>query len=283
MRNVLSFDIEEYFHVSAFSDSNPAEGWLRCESRVEQSTDYILEILDQTGTKGTFFVLGWLASHRPHLVRKIADCGHEIGSHSFWHRQVFRLSPDEFRHDTADSKRAIEDASGKPVQGYRAPSFSILKETPWAYEILAELGFTYDSSIFPVSHPNYGVAAAPRKPYLVSTQSAPIVEVPMPTVEVGTRRAPIGGGAYLRILPYWYTRRAIESLNHSDEIPVCIYAHPWEFDPQQPRMDGRLTSKIRHYVGLRGMRIKLANLVRDFEFETMGSMVERVRLSSNLN
>jgi polysaccharide deacetylase family protein (PEP-CTERM system associated) len=187
------------------------------------------------------------------------------------------MRPEEFREDTKRAKQTIEDACGQLVRGYRAPSFSIIKDSLWAIDILAELGFKYDSSIFPVVHPNYGMTTVPRFPFVISTASGELVEFPLTTLALGENRSPMSGGAYLRILPYWYMRWGFRFVNRRENQPFCLYLHPWELDPQQPRMSGRLTSRIRHYIGLRGTRSKLVRLLKDFEYQRMGTMIDALR------
>ena len=266
MKNVLSIDLEDYMHVTAFADQVAADQWTSCVSRLERNTDKVLAILDDGNCKATFFVLGWVAEQYPHVVRRIADLGHEIACHSLRHRLVYQMTPAEFREDTRIAKSLLEDSGSKPVSGYRAPSFSITKESWWAFEILSELGFTYDSSIFPVHHPNYGLPGASRFPFVIQTASGPILEFPLPTLQVGRRRAPLGGGAYLRLLPYAFTHWGIQHINQRELRPVCVYVHPWELDADQPRMQGSMTARLRHYLGLRGTESKFRNLLRDFEF-----------------
>ncbi len=275
MKNAFTVDLEDYYHVTAFADRVGANQWDSRKSRVETSTAKLLEQLAAADRHATFFVLGWVAQKHPRLIREIAEQGHEIACHSLRHLLVYRMTREEFREDTRRAKQLLENAGGVPVRGYRAPSFSITSDSLWAFEVLAELGFTYDSSIFPVRHPNYGMPTAPRFPFRVDTRSGPIVEFPMPTLELGQKRSPIGGGAYLRLLPYWYTRWGIRFINRAEQRPICVYVHPWEFDPDQPRMQGSLTARLRHYVGLRGMQRKLQNLLRDFEFWPLGSLVEQ--------
>ena len=266
MKNALTFDLEEYFQVSAFADHVPRENWTNLTSRVQQTTEALLELLAAHDCKATFFTLGWLAKRYPGMIRRIAELGHEIGCHSLEHKLVYQMSPDEFREDTRQAKELLEDASGYQVRGYRAPSFSITTRSFWAFEVLAELGFSYDSSIFPVHHPNYGIPNAPRFPFLVKTGKGNLVEFPLPTVTVGNWRSPIGGGAYLRVLPYWFTRWGMRYVNEREDRATCVYLHPWELDADQPRMQGRLTSRLRHYMGLRGAGKKLRRLLKDFEF-----------------
>ncbi len=278
MRNALTIDLEDYFQVTAFADHVDRSDWHSCESRIQRNASKILELLGSNGTKATFFVLGWVAENYPQVVSEIANCGHEIACHSYYHRPVYELLPEDFREDTLRAKASLEDACGKPVRGYRAPSFSITSGSLWALNILAELGFTYDSSIFPVKHPDYGMPHASRLPFVIETESGSLVEFPMATLELGRWRSPIGGGAYLRLLPYWYTRWGLRYLNGRENHPVCVYLHPWELDPDQPRLDKSRTARLRHYWGLRGMERKLQKLLRDFEFCPVGSFVEEHRV-----
>lgn len=280
MKNALTIDLEDYYHVSAFRDRIAAGDWNSLQSRVERNTHLLLDLLDERGCKATFFTLGWVAERHPSLVRHVAERGHEIGCHSLRHRTVFEMTAAEFRDDTCQAKKLLEDCSGSPVLGYRAPSFSITAESLWALEILVELGFAFDSSIFPVSHPNYGIPDASRDAHRVQTPSGSIVEFPMTTLELAGIRSPLGGGAYLRLLPYWYTRWGVRFLNDHEHRPLCLYLHPWELDPEQPRMSGSLTSRIRHYIGLRNTLAKFRNIIRDFEFCPLGLLVDNVQIVS---
>ena len=276
MKNALTVDLEDYFHVSAYAGKVRLEDWDSYPSRVAENTDRLLALLAERNCLATFFVLGWVAQKKPEIVARVAAAGHEIACHSLVHRKIFDLTPQEFREDTHRAKSVIEDAVGKKVLGYRAPSFSVTKKSSWALEILAEEGFHYDSSIFPVEHPSYGIPDAPRTPYWIKTASGRILEFPMPTLAIGSQRSPIGGGAYLRLLPYSYTRWAIRHLNEREDFPVCVYIHPWELDPQQPRMGGSLSARARHYFGLRGTESKLRKLVRDVEFCPLAEIIERL-------
>ena|SRR5882762_1722273 len=276
MKNALTIDLEDYYHASAFRDQIAAGDWNSQQSRVERNTHLLLDLLDERGCKATFFTLGCVAERHPSLVRHVAERGHEIGCHSFRHRIVFEMTAAEFRDDTREAKKLLEDCSGSPVLGYRAPSFSITAESLWALEILVELGFAFDSSIFPVNHPNYGIPDASRDPHRVQTPSGSIVEFPMTTLEFAGMRSPFGGGAYLRLLPYWYTRWGVRFLNARENRSVCLYLHPWELDPEQPRMSGSLTSRVRHYIGLRNTLVKFRNIIRDFEFCPLGLLVDHV-------
>jgi len=281
MQNALTVDLEEYFHVSAYASSVRVEDWDTIPSRVAESTDHILSLLDRHNRKATFFVLGWVAKKTPEVVRRVASAGHEIACHSYLHRRVFELTREEFREDTRRAKSLIEDVTGKQVLGYRAPSFSITASSTWAMQILIEAGFQYDSSIYPVKHPNYGLPQAPRTPFRVSTPSGTLLEYPMTALEYSGHRAPLAGGAYLRALPYFYTRWAIRYLNAVEHSPACVYLHPWELDAGQPLMKGSLTSRMRHRMGLRGTRRKLDKLLRDFEFCPLGKLVSELGSSTS--
>jgi polysaccharide deacetylase family protein (PEP-CTERM system associated) len=259
--NVLSVDVEDYFHVEAFSDVVDRSAWERYSSRVEANTHRLLDLLDEHAIEGTFFILGWVADRFPRLVQEIVRRGHEPACHSYWHRLVYRLSPDEFRADTRRAKDAIEQAAGAVVVGYRAPSYSITEQSLWALDILAEAGFEYDSSIFPIRHDTYGLPAGPRHPVRVATSAGPIVEFPITTFRwVSKQNLPVGGGGYLRLLPFWYTRLGVERAA-ADGVPLIVYVHPWEIDPEQPRLSGRLRSRVRHYTNLSKMDARLRRLL----------------------
>jgi polysaccharide deacetylase family protein (PEP-CTERM system associated) len=274
VKNSLSFDVEEYFQVGAFTDRLRPSDWDSFPSRITANTEKTLALLDEASCHATFFVLGWVAEKYPQLVRRIAARGHEIACHSLMHRRVYEMTPAEFLEDSRRAKRSLEEACGQRIRGYRAPNFSLTRASLWAFEILAELGFEYDSSIFPVEHPNYGMPLVPRHPFRVETNSGTIVEFPMPALAAAGLRSPLGGGAYLRLLPYSFTRWGIRFLNEHEARPVCVYLHPWELDPDQPRIEGSLTARLRHYLGLRGTEGKLRLLLQDFEFVPLGMLVD---------
>lgn len=276
MKNALTIDLEDYYHVSAFNDFIAQDGWSAQPSRLAQNTDRLLDSLDEARCKATFFTLGWVAEHHPQVVKKVADRGHEIACHSLRHRTVYKMSPAEFREDTRRAKELLEDLGGQAVHGYRAPSFSITRQSLWALEILAELGFSYDSSIFPVKHADYGIHDASLTPFHVETPAGRILEFPMTVLEFAGKRSPFCGGAYFRFLPYWYTRWGIRFLNAQESRPVCVYLHPWELDPDQPRMAGSLTSRVRHYFALRSTGVKFRNLLRDFDFCPLGVIADEM-------
>ena len=248
-RNVVSVDVEDYFHAEAFSDVVDRARWDTYATRVVPNTQRLLESLAMLNIHGTFFVLGWVAERFPALVREIAAGGHELACHSYWHRLIYKLDPAEFREDTRRAKDVIEQISGQPVYGYRAPTYSVIDRSVWALEILAELGFTYDSSIFPIHHDRYGMPGAPRSPFRFQTPSGLLIEFPITTFRVAGHNMPVGGGGYLRLLPRLYTRLGLKRVQR-EGLPIVVYIHPWEVDPEQPRLPGRLSSRLRHYTNL---------------------------------
>jgi polysaccharide deacetylase family protein (PEP-CTERM system associated) len=275
MRNVFSVDLEDYFHPTEVSSD--VEDWSRIASRIEIGTNFLLDLLAEHHTRATFFVLGWVADNHPQLVRRIAAAGHEIGCHSYYHKLVYSLTPSEFRQDTRQAIGAIENACGQSPKLYRAPSYSIVSRSLWALDILAELGFTHDSSIYPIVHDRYGVPGFPRHAHAIQTAAGPIFEVPIATVSLSNRQvAPIGGGAYLRLFPYRYTAAGIRQSNLIESQPACIYTHPWELDPDQPRITTGIISRIRTYGGIGGMQRKLSRLFRDFKFAALGDVFPSV-------
>jgi polysaccharide deacetylase family protein (PEP-CTERM system associated) len=248
-RNVVSVDVEDYFQVEAFSSVVPRESWDSYTCRVEANTHRVLDLLDEAGVRGTFFILGWVAERYPALVRAIVARGHEPACHSYWHRLIFTLTREEFAEDTRRAKGCIEQAAGAEVRGYRAPSFSVTPRSAWATGVLAEAGFQYDSSVYPVHHDTYGYRGVPRRPFLVKTEYGDLIECPMATFRLVGMNLAVGGGGYLRIFPYWYTRMGVERA-WAEGLPVVSYIHPWELDPEQPRMQARLKSRLRHYTNL---------------------------------
>jgi polysaccharide deacetylase family protein (PEP-CTERM system associated) len=275
--NVLTVDVEEHFQVSAFEAVVPREQWDRWPSRVERNTETLLDLFDATHSKGTFFVLGWIAERHPTLVRRIAERGHEVACHGYSHRLVYTQQPEAFREETRRSKGLLEDAAGCPVLGYRSASFSIGWSNLWALDVLAECGIAYDSSLFPVRHDRYGIPGAPRHPYRVKTAAgASLVEIPPSTIRLGRATLPFGGGGYLRLFPLAVTRMAIERLNRKEGCPAVLYVHPWEVDPEQPRVtEAPLRSRFRHYVGLRTTLPKLQALLAQLPFGPMNVWLER--------
>lgn len=268
VQNVISVDVEEWFHVEAFASHIPRTDWDQLERRARPSMEALLELFERQRVKCTFFVLGWVAERDPDLVREITAAGHEIASHGWSHRPVWDLSPAQFLDEVKRSKRLLEELSGTPVLGYRAPTFSITNKTLWALGSLREAGYSYDSSIFPVIHDRYGI---PNAPLEIHRHEAGIWEMPMSVMELWRYRLPVAGGGYFRLYPYTVTRRAIAEMN-AKERPAIVYLHPWEFDPGQPRPAGiGKVTRFRHYSGIRDNLAKLARLLDDFAFTTAGS------------
>ena len=279
--DALSVDVEDYFHVEAFADHVRPENWPTFASRVHANCERILELFAKYNWRATFFVLGWVAERDPALVRKIAEAGHELACHSYAHRRVFSLQPEEFREDLRRARGFIEDAAGVRGRGYRAPTFSILRRSVWALEILAEEDFLYDSSIYPIRHDLYGYPEFPRFLQRIALSSGrEIFEVPMSTIRVAGLNWPLGGGGYLRLLPMAYTSWAINRVHQQDRQPFVLYLHPWELDPSQPRLNGKWKSKLRHYTGLAGMQGRLESLLGRGRFEPMQNLVTRLRNSA---
>jgi polysaccharide deacetylase family protein (PEP-CTERM system associated) len=264
--NGLSVDIEDWFQVGAFERTIRREDWDGLTRRVERNSDAVIELFGRMGAKGTFFTLGWVAERYPALIRRIADAGHEVASHGWDHLRVFTMTPDQFRADIRRTRQALEDSSGCAVTGYRAPSFSIDKRTPWAHEILAEEGYAYSSSVAPIAHDHYGWPEAPRFAFRPIADS-PLVELPVTTARFMGRRVAAGGGGFFRLFPYAFSRWAIRQVNEEDRRPAIFYFHPWEIDPGQPRVaDAPIKSKLRHYSRLGAMEGKLERVIRDFRW-----------------
>ncbi len=266
MLNALTIDVEDYYMVSAFADTVKFEDWPGYESRVEMNTYRILDLLDRYSVRATFFILGWIAEQKPNVIKEIHKRGHELASHGYNHRLVYDLSPKEFCEDTRRAKRSIEDIIGEAVIGYRATSFSIMKETTWALDILMEEGFLYDSSIFPVRHDRYGMPGAERFSHIIERNGGRLTEFPPSTYSIFGNNIPVGGGGYLRIFPLWFTKIALSNINNKEKKPVVFYIHPWEVDPNQPRLKGSAFSMFRHYTNLHSTVKKLGNLLESFMF-----------------
>ena len=267
--NFFSVDVEDYFQVKALQCVVRREDWEGYPLRVERNTRRILDLLDDCDARATFFVVGWVAAKCPDLVREIADRGHEVACHGHLHRCVYDMDPDTFREDTRQAKDVLEQVSGQEVLGYRAPTYSITRKTLWALDVLAELGFRYDSSIFPVHHDLYGFPGSPRTPYIHA--GLDLAELPITTLPVAGWSLPVGGGGYFRLLPYRLTRAALSRINHREGRPFVFYVHPWELDPQQPRVSGLpLKSRVRHYLNLHKTAGRLAKLLTDFRFGPIG-------------
>jgi polysaccharide deacetylase family protein (PEP-CTERM system associated) len=266
--NYLTIDVEEYFQVAAFEKQIKPSEWHHFESRVNNTTENILSILEYHKVKATFFIVGWVAEKHPELVREISRKGHEIGCHSYKHQRIQTLTKEAFKEDTKRSKEILENISGKEVIGYRAPTYSITGNTLWSLEILVELGFKYDSSIFPIYHDRYGIPDAPRFPY--KHRGLDLKEYPLSTVLFWGRKVPIAGGGYFRLFPYWFTRMALKHINNKEKQKFVFYIHPWEIDPDQPRMNNiSLLSRFRHYNNLQKAKKRFQNLLMDFQFSSI--------------
>jgi polysaccharide deacetylase family protein (PEP-CTERM system associated) len=275
MLNALTIDVEDYYHVSGFESVIRFEDWDRYESRVERNTHRMLDLLDAYSTKATFFVLGWVAERHPNLVRTIQERGHEVASHSYAHRLVYQMTPEEFRHDVRKAKTLVEDITGRPVTGFRAASFSITKRSLWGLETLVEEGFQYDSSIFPILRDRYGIPGYPRFPHRVELNGAYLLEYPPSTVTVGGARLPIAGGGYLRLFPYALIRWGIRQINEREKQPAIVYVHPWEIDPEQPRIRGSYLSRLRQYINLGKTEGVFTRLLEDFRFAPIRELARR--------
>lgn len=268
--NAMTVDVEDYFHVSALSEVIQRSEWDAMEYRAERSTDRLLALFASHGVRATFFVLGWVTKRSPGLVQRIHAAGHEIACHGLTHELVYRQTPEVFRRETRDSKAMLEDLIGAPVIGYRAASYSITAHSLWAIDILCELGFRYDSSIFPIAHDRYGIPGASTRPGLMHAKNgASIVEFPLSTAQLLGRRVPVAGGGYFRLLPYWFTRWGLRSINERDNQPFIFYLHPWEIDAGQPRFKASLLSRFRHYTNLDVCEARLTRLIGEFRFTTV--------------
>ncbi len=268
-QNAMSVDVEDYFQVQAFADRFGRNVWDSQPCRVERNTEKVLEIFAGAGIKATFFTLGWVAERYPALIRRIVEEGHELASHGYAHFRADEQSPEDFRTDIARTKAVLEDAGGTAVIGYRAATFSIGRDNLWALDILAEEGYRYSSSIYPVHHDFYGMPEAPRSAFY-PTGKPGFEEYPVTTLRLGSLNLPIGGGGYFRLLPYPLSRWAMRRVNRHDRLPCIFYFHPWEVDPDQPRQHGlALKTRVRHYTGIRRMETKLKKLCRDFQWNRM--------------
>ena len=280
--NAFTVDVEDYFHVSALASAIPRDSWSQRERRVERSTENLLALLAEFRVQGTFFVLGWVAEHCPDLIRRIAASGHEVGCHGYSHELVYRQGRTQFQEETVRSKHLLEDLTGVRVAGYRAASFSITRESQWALDILIDLGFEYDSSVFPVRHDRYGMPNAARFPGVMTSPSGKsLVEFPMSTASYLGLRVPISGGGYFRLLPYWFVRAGLRQVNRNARQPFTFYLHPWEIDVDQPRVSVGWLSRFRHYTNLDKCEARLRRLLGEFQFAPMRAVLEKSGLLSS--
>jgi polysaccharide deacetylase family protein (PEP-CTERM system associated) len=268
--NAFTIDVEDYFHVAALASAISRDSWATREYRVEANTERLLALLAERQIKGTFFVLGWVAERSPALVQRIAQAGHEIACHGFSHRLVYQQSPAEFREESVRAKQCLENIIGQPVIGYRAASFSVTRASLWALDVLIDLGFRYDSSIFPIRHDRYGLPGACPEPSVLSAPSGrTLVEFPMSAASFLGVQVPVSGGGYFRILPYWLTRAGLTQINERRGRPFTFYLHPWELDPGQPRIRVGAFSRFRHYTNLSRCEARLRRVLADFSFTSM--------------
>jgi len=274
--NAMTIDVEEYFQAQALEAAAPRASWRRRASRVEATTDLMLDLLAQAGVRATFFVLGWVARRHAPLLRRIATAGHEIASHGYAHRRVDRVAPASFRRDVALSRALLQDCTGQAVTGYRAPCFSIGRDEFWAYAALAEAGYAYSSSLYPIRHDLYGLPEAPPVPFRPETAPS-LVEFPLPALRVAGHALPAGGGGVFRLLPYRASRWAIARINRREARPCIFYCHPWELDPGQPRLPGLSPrARWRHYLGLHRTQHRFARLLQDLTWDRLDSVMGEV-------
>ena len=268
MKNILTIDVEDYFQVENFKEHISYEEWEDYNCRAVESTELILNILNEYNVQATFFVLGWIAEKYPKLVTKISRAGHEIATHGYYHQLVYKQTKEEFARDLDKSISLLTDITNQSILGYRAPSFSIVNDSIWALDIIKEAGLKYDASIFPIQgHDRYGVKE--MEPSIHELESG-LYEVPPTTVRFFGKRWPAAGGGYFRLFPYWLTKYFINRLNTRRNRPAVVYLHPWEFDPEQPRIEeADLFSKFRHYVNLHKTEEKFKQLLEDFEFTSI--------------
>ena len=272
--NAMTVDVEDYFHVSAFDGIVSRAAWESLESRVCGNTERLLDLFERSGIRATFFVLGWVANRFPDLVRTIAAAGHEVASHGYHHQLLYLLTPQQFRDDVRAAKHVIEDTIGKPVLGFRAPSYSIIESSLWALDILIEEGYRYDASIFPIHHDRYGIPDFPRHAHTLQRSAGALIEIPASTIRLGRLNLPVAGGGYFRLFPYAWTRWGIRRVNRIERKPVVFYLHPWEIDPNQPRLRVGLANRLRHYTGLGRTSQRLVRLLSEFRFDSVASALD---------
>ena len=283
VQNALTVDVEDYFQVSAFAENINQKDWDSHPLRVENNTQKLLDMFDEYQLKATFFVLGWVAERQKDLVLEIAKRGHEVACHGYSHQLVYNQSAEVFREETVRAKSILEDIIQQPVRGYRAASYSITEKSKWALDILAESGFIYDSSIFPVRHDRYGMPGTPEHPYRLETPAGhSIIEFPISTAKIINYRLPVAGGGYFRLYPYWLSKMGLKQINRQQK-PFIFYLHPWEIDPEQPRIAASWFSRFRHYNNLDKCEARLRNLMTDFQFGTTWEVLNRLGLADAMD
>ena len=279
--NALTVDVEDYFQVSAFAKSVSRKEWDKYPSRVEKNTHRLLDLFDEANVSATFFILGWVADRNNDLVREIAKRGHEIACHGYSHQLIYNQTLEVFREETIRSKSLLEDIVQMPVRGYRAASYSITADSLWALDVLAEAGFDYDSSIFPVRHDRYGIPDAKEMPHVLKTpRGHSLVEFPLSTAKIFNYKLPVAGGGYFRLYPYALTRAGLRQVNARQQ-PFIFYLHPWEIDPDQPKVETTRLSRFRHYNNLEKCESRLQRLMQDFQFGTAWQVLENLGLTDN--
>ena len=278
----ISFDVEEHFQVSAFDSPQLRSNWDHCVSRVERNVEKIIQLLSERRTVATFFVLGWVAERHPSLITRLVAAGHEVASHGYAHQMITMQTPAVFREDVRKAKAVLEDLIGRPVVGYRAPSFTITSKTKWALPILVQEGYRYDSSIMPVLHDRYGLPGADPWCHEIATESGVIWEVPPSTSSFLGWRVPVAGGGYFRFFPYAVLKMFLKQIEARDK-PLVMYLHPWEFDPAQPRMSGSWLSEFRHYLNLDKTEGRLELLLQDFRFGPIRDLLQEIRAGRSSN
>lgn len=283
--HAMTVDVEDYYQVAAFFGVVKPEDWEQWPSRVEANTERLLRLFDEAGIKITFFILGWVAERHPELVQRIQAEGHEIASHGYSHQLIYNQTPEVFREETSRSKQILENITGTAVTGYRAASYSITRQSLWALDILAELGFTWDSSIFPTRHDNYGIPGSPEEPYRIITRSGrELTEFPLTTAKVMGQAVPAAGGGYFRQYPYALSRWLFQKASDGGRKPQIFYLHPWEIDPDQPRIpNASWFSRFRHYTNLHRCLPRLERMIKDFPFGTMSESLGTVTLNKTLD
>lgn len=276
MFNILSVDVEEWFHPEALQHLYPYSEWVNLESRVNENVEKLLQLFSDKNVKATFFTLGWIAKQHPGLIKKISGQGHEIASHGNKHKMVTKMSSEEFEVDLGESIKILEDTSGEKVLGFRAPTFSVVKETFWSFEIMEKLGLAYDSSVYPIWHDRYGVPDAPRQRYnALGNNGNTLTEFPMSTIKFFGKNIPFGGGGYLRIYPNWLTKKAIASVNN-EGLPAIMYMHPWEFDEGQTRLNLGKIQTWRHYYNIDKNLFKLSGLLDQFSWTNFKTVIQEI-------
>lgn len=270
VKNAMTIDVEDYFQVSAFENTIRPADWSSKVPRVENNTHRLLDLFAEHNTKATFFILGWVAERFPAMIRRIVEEGHEIASHGMMHQRASAQTPEEFRADILTSKKLLEDTGGCEIIGYRAPSFSFTRNNEWVYPALVEAGYKYSSSVYPVVHDHYGIPDAPRFRY---NPIDAIDEIPLSTLTLASKNIPISGGGYFRLYPYFLTRWAIQRFTDTTTSPYIFYLHPWEIDPDQPRMANiNFKTRFRHYLNLKRVESRMKALLTDFEWSSMAEL-----------